>query len=122
MRVLLDENLPVDLAAELLGHEVATVTSLAWVGVKNSELLRRAEGQFEVFVTMDRNLEFQQNISVLDLGVVLIRAPSNRMVHLYPSYRTLWRLYRLCGPVNCTELVPNHGSQPTADGGADERR
>ncbi|HEV8129637.1 MAG TPA: DUF5615 family PIN-like protein [Acidobacteriota bacterium] len=84
MRVLLDENLPVDLATELVGHEVATVTGLAWEGIRNSELLRRAEGRFEVFVTMDRNLEFEQNISVLDLGVVLIRAPSNRMIHLRP--------------------------------------
>ncbi len=84
MRVLLDENLPVDLAAEIIGHEVATVRSLGWEGVKNSELLRRAERRFQVFVTMDRNLEFQQDISVLRLGVVLVRAPSNRMIHLRP--------------------------------------
>ena len=62
MRVLLDENLPVDLAAELVGHQVTTVSGLGWQGIKNGELLQRAQGTFEVLVTMDRNLEFQQNI------------------------------------------------------------
>ena len=84
MRVLLDENLPVDLAAELVGHDVATVSGLGWQGVKNGELLQRAQGTFDVLVTMDRNLEFQQPVSSLDLCVVLALAPSNRMVHLRP--------------------------------------
>ena len=44
MRVLLDENLPLDLAPELLGHDVQTVVGLAWQGVKNGELLRRTAG------------------------------------------------------------------------------
>ena len=85
MRVLLDENLPVDLAAELVGHEVDTVTGLGWKGIKNSELLHRAQGIVEVLVTMDRNLEFQQNITGFDLCVVLVLAPSNRVVHLQPN-------------------------------------
>ena len=85
MRVLLDENLPVDLAAELIGHEIATVTGLGWRGIKNSELLHRAQEIVEVLVTMDRNLEFQQNIAGFDLCVVLVLAPSNRIVHLQPN-------------------------------------
>ena len=84
MRVLLDENLPVDLAAELVGHEIATITGLGWRGIKNSELLHRAQGSFEVLVTMDRNLEFQQNIAGFELGILLVLAHSNRMVHLHP--------------------------------------
>ena len=84
MRVLLDENLPVDLAAELALHEVATITGLGWRGIKNSELLHRAQESSEVLVTMDRNLEFQQNIAGLELSVILVLAHSNRMVHLGP--------------------------------------
>ena len=84
MRVLLDENLPVDLAAELAGHQVATVSGLGWHGINNGELLQRAQGTVEILVTMDSNLEFQQDISALDLCVVLVLAPSNRMVHLRP--------------------------------------
>ena len=84
MRVLLEENLPVSLAAELMGHEVTTINALGWRGVKNSELLRRTQGNFEVLVTMDRDLEFQQNIALLDLSIVLVLAHSNRMIHLRP--------------------------------------
>ena len=82
MRVLLDENLPFDLAASLIGHEVDTVQLRGWAGVANGELMRQAGGQYEAFVTMDRNIEFQQNIPALPFGIVLVRAASNRMVHL----------------------------------------
>lgn len=84
MRILLDENLPADLAAELAGHEVASVTRLGWQGIKNRELLRRAQGRFEVLVTMDQNLEFQQNIAGFEVTILVLLAPSNRMVHLRP--------------------------------------
>jgi hypothetical protein len=84
VRVLLDENLPFDLAASLIGHEVDTVQLRGWAGVANGELMRQAGGQYEAFVTMDRNIEFQQNISALPIGIILVRAASNRMVHLLP--------------------------------------
>jgi hypothetical protein len=84
VRVLLDENLPGDLAAELAGHEVAGVAELGWQGIKNSELLRRAQGRFDVLLTMDTNLEFQQNIAVSGAAILVLVARSNRMVHLRP--------------------------------------
>ncbi len=84
MRILLDENFPTDFAKLLLGHEISTVHSLGWSGIKNGELLRRAGEVCEVFVTLDRNLEFQQNIKSLPFGVVVVRSISNRMVHLTP--------------------------------------
>jgi hypothetical protein len=84
MRILLDENIPVDFAAELRGHDVSTVIELGWSGVLNGELMRRAHGCCDAFVTLDRNIEFQQNISVLPFGVIVVRAVSNRMVHLRP--------------------------------------
>ena len=84
MRILLDENIPVDFAAELPGHEVNTVVKLGWAGVLNGELMRRATKCCDVFVTLDRNIEFQQNIPALPFGVIVVRAISNRMVHLLP--------------------------------------
>ena len=84
MRILLDENIPIDFAAELRGHDVSTVVELGWSGVLNGELMRRARECCDVFVTLDRNIEFQQNISVLQFGVIVVRAVSNRMVHLRP--------------------------------------
>lgn len=84
MRILLDENFPADFAKQFSGHEVHTVHSLGWAGIKNGELLRRAHAVCDVFVTLDRNLEFQQNIKVLPFGIVVVHAISNRMAHLVP--------------------------------------
>ncbi len=84
MRVLLDESLPHDLAVELTGHEVQTVAGVGWAGPANGELLRRARDQFDVFVTMDQNLQYQQNLKAIGMPVVLIHARSSRMVDLRP--------------------------------------
>jgi predicted nuclease of predicted toxin-antitoxin system len=84
MRVLLDENFPADFAQLLVGPEVYTVHSLGWSGVKNGDLLRRARDVCDVFVTLDRSLEFQQNIKVLPFGIVVLRATSNRVADLTP--------------------------------------
>jgi hypothetical protein len=86
VRVLLDENLPHDLIGELTGHDVRTVQALGWAGVKNGELLRRAGRQTDALLTMDRKLEHQHDISVLAVGLVVVRAgfPTNRMQDLRP--------------------------------------
>jgi hypothetical protein len=84
MRVLLDEQLPVDISAELHGHAVDTVAGRGWVGIKNGELLRRMSGQYDVLVAMDRGIEFQQHIPILPFGIVLVRARSNRLRDLKP--------------------------------------
>lgn len=79
MRILLDENFPADFAGLLVGHEISHVQSLGWAGVKNGELLRRASTVCQVFITLDRNLEFQQNIKALAIGIVVVSAVSNRI-------------------------------------------
>ena len=84
MRVLLDESLPHDLAAELPGHDVRPVSKQGWAGLENGELLRRARHEFAVFVTMDQNLPYQQNLQAIGMPVVLIHAKSNRMTDLRP--------------------------------------
>jgi hypothetical protein len=84
MRILLDENFPADFATLLVGHDTSNVHSHGWAGIKNGELLRRAHGVCEVFITLDRNLEFQQNIKILPFGIVVVRSRSNRIVDLKP--------------------------------------
>lgn len=64
--------------------DVVTVHERGWDGKQNGELLRAAEGEFDVFVTMDRNLPYQQNLKVLDLAVVVIRASSNAFSEVAP--------------------------------------
>lgn len=84
MRVLLDENVPRDLKTTLVGHDVVTVQGLGWSGTLNGELLKRASGTIEAFVTLDRKLEHQHNISALPFGVVILRARSSKMQDLAP--------------------------------------
>jgi hypothetical protein len=98
VRVLLDENPPADLALELVGHEVSTVAAEGWVGITNGELLRRMGSKFDVPLTMDRNLQHQQNLSGLAFGIVLVRASSNRLVHLRPVVPAILDALRLLRP------------------------
>ena len=84
MRILLDENIPIDFAVELSGHEVDTVVGVGWAGIANGKLLARASRGYDAFVTMDRNIEYQQNVPALPFGVLVVRAPSNRLIHLRP--------------------------------------
>jgi hypothetical protein len=84
VRVLLDENLPHDLIAELVGHDVVTVQGLGWAGTKNGDLLSRAAGEVGVLVTMDRRLERHHELSLVPFGVVVVLARSNRMADLLP--------------------------------------
>ena len=72
MKLLLDECLPSKLRWELTPHPATTVTEIGWSGVKNGALLRLAEGQFDVFLTVDRNLPHQQNVASYDLAVIVV--------------------------------------------------
>jgi hypothetical protein len=79
-RVLLDEDVPVPLRAHFPpDHHVETVEFRGWKGVKNGQLLRLAAADFDVFVTLDSKLPDQQNISSLDLMVVVLRPRSKRL-------------------------------------------
>ena len=62
MRVLLDECLPRRLRAELTGHDVSTVPEMGWAGVQNGELLSLAAATFDVFLTVDSSIEYQQDV------------------------------------------------------------
>jgi predicted nuclease of predicted toxin-antitoxin system len=82
MRILLDEDLPRKLGNALVGHEVTTVPRAGWSGIKNGKLLALAATKFDVFLTMDGNLEFQQNLTTLPVAVLVVEAISNRIEHL----------------------------------------
>ncbi|HEY7769398.1 DUF5615 family PIN-like protein [Longimicrobium sp.] len=83
-RVLFDEDVPRPLRRDLAGFEIHTVVEAGWSGIKNGELLRRAEVAFDVFLTADRNLRFQQNIAKLKIGVVVLATGSTKLRDLQP--------------------------------------
>lgn len=82
MRLLLDECIDRKFARELAGCEVKTVPQMEWAGVKNGQLLSLAEAEFDVFITVDRNLSFQQNLPQFNIAVIVLQAPSNRLADL----------------------------------------
>ncbi len=84
MRVLLDESLPRRLAGAFRTIEVETVFDLGWQGLKNGALLGEAASDFDVFITADQNLRYQQNLSGFEIGVVVLAAVSNRLEDLLP--------------------------------------
>lgn len=84
MQILLDECLPKKLKAEFIEHTAFTVQEKGWAGMKNGELLRRAEKEFDVWVTADRNIEYQQNLSRFDIAIIVLIAPRNQLEFLLP--------------------------------------
>jgi hypothetical protein len=72
MRVLFDQGTPAPLRHALAPHEVSTAFELGWSNLENGDLLRAAEGRFEVFVTTDQNLRYQQNLADRQLAILVL--------------------------------------------------
>jgi hypothetical protein len=87
--VLLDECVDWRLGRELGVHAVKTARQMGWTTLKNGELLALASAQFDVFVTVDRNLSFQQDIVSFPIAVVVLQAKTNRLVDLKPLIPSL---------------------------------
>jgi hypothetical protein len=77
LKILIDESLPRYLKQPLEAHQVLTVQEMGWTGIKNGVLLAQANNEFDVFLTADKNLRYQQNVSGLTLAIVVF--PSNRL-------------------------------------------
>jgi hypothetical protein len=92
MRILLDESLPRDLALLIVGHDVSTVRDEGWSSVKNGKLLALAAARSDDFITADRNLEFQQNLTKLPIAVVVLLARKNRVQDIEPLLPELEKL------------------------------
>jgi hypothetical protein len=72
------------LGRALLGHSVITVQRQGWAGIKNGDLLARAEKEFDVFVTVDRKIAIEQDLTRFALAIILLRARTNRLEHIQP--------------------------------------
>jgi predicted nuclease of predicted toxin-antitoxin system len=84
VKVLLDECVDRRLAADIVGHDVRTAGQMGWTTIKDRELLALATSLFDVFVTVDRNLSFQQNLALLPISVLVLQAKTNRLSDLRP--------------------------------------
>jgi predicted nuclease of predicted toxin-antitoxin system len=76
MRVLFDQGTPAPLRLFLSGHEVTTAHELGWSNLKNGELLSAAKANFDVLITTDQNLHYQQNLSGRNLAILVLPTTS----------------------------------------------
>ena len=102
MKVFLDECIDWRLSRDIDGHDVKTARQMGWTTIKNGELLALAAEHFDVFVTVDRNLAFQQNIIGLQLAVIVLRAKSNRLNDLKPLVAGLLMAFGAAKPGRIT--------------------
>ena len=84
MRVLLDECVPRKLKRDLPGHDVRTVNEMGWSGTKNGPFLRLTAQEFDIFLTVDQGVEYQQNLVGLNLAIVVMVARTNDINDLQP--------------------------------------
>jgi hypothetical protein len=91
MRVLLDECMPQRLRSDIVGHDVRTVVEMGWVSKKNGELLGLASALFDVFVTTDQRLSYQQNVAGMSIAIAVLIAKRNKMELLRPLMPELLR-------------------------------
>jgi predicted nuclease of predicted toxin-antitoxin system len=70
MRILLDECVPWPMHRLLSSHSCSTVQDLGWGGIKNGDLLQRAEGEFDLFITSDQNIRYQQNLAGRHIAIL----------------------------------------------------
>jgi len=106
VRILFDHGTPVPLKEHLPGHSVTTAYELGWSTLRNGELLARAEEQFDVLVTTDRNLRFQQNLAERKLAVVVLPTTSWPRLHTVAARIAAFVLARHPPPGPSGALTP----------------
>jgi predicted nuclease of predicted toxin-antitoxin system len=82
MRILLDESVPERIGPLLAGHAWESVRKRGWAGLKNGKLLATASVDFDVLLTADKSMEFQQNLVTLPMAILIMLAHSNRVEDL----------------------------------------
>ena len=83
MKLLLDECVTRHLKRDLSGHEVHTVEDAGFKGLENGAILKAASGAYEVLITVDRSLPYQQNIAGLNIAILVLAAKRNSYARLH---------------------------------------
>ena len=105
MRVLLDEQLPRRLGRSITGHDVQTAQQQGWAGVSNGDLLRRAaEAGFDLFITADRNLQFQRNLMHYPIAIIVLVTKSIKIDALLPLVPGMLRMIESIRPGELVRL------------------
>jgi len=105
VRVLIDECLNCRLGRALSGHFCTSVQRMGWSGIENGELLDKMQQErFDVFITGDRNLQFQQHLPATGVAVVVLRAGSTRLAETLPLMKEVLEQIESLGPGTVTTI------------------
>ena len=96
MKILLDECVPWPLAKQLVGHDCQSVRLCGWAGIKNGELLRLAETRFDLFITSDQNLAYQQNLAGRRIAILLLS--TNKLRQIVAAVDSIRSALSMLGP------------------------
>jgi predicted nuclease of predicted toxin-antitoxin system len=102
MKLLFDECLPKRLKYDFPGHEAFTVDEVAFKGLENGDLLQAASGRFDVFITVDRRLTREHDVSLFDIGVIVLISQSNRYEDLKPL---LLKILNKLGSISSGQVI-----------------
>ena len=105
MRILLDESVPWRLGRHLTGHSFTSVQKQCWASIKNGKLLALAAGEFDVLLTADKGMEYQQNPGTLPVAILVVRARSNRMDDLLLAVPAILKVLETLEPRTLTRVA-----------------
>ena len=103
MRILLDECVPWPMHRLLSGHTCSTVQDKGWGGIKNGELLQRAEGEFDLFVTSDQNIHYQQNLR--GRRIAILELSTNDISRIQAASTLIQEALEKIQPNECRQLI-----------------
>ncbi len=106
MRLLLDESLPHRLKSVFPGYRVNTVDEMGWKSLSDGELLARASGLFQVFLTADKKLQYQQNVPRFDIAVIVLNTRRNRFEDYEPLIPRLLEAFSKVRPGEVSRVGP----------------
>ena len=103
--VLFDEDVPRQLRRDLPDFSIRTVQEQGWSSLKNGELLKTAAGEFDVLLTADKNLQYQQNIPTFDIGIVVLALRDTRLPSLRASIEEIKAAVAAAAPGTVTRIT-----------------
>ena len=105
MRILLDESVPGRRGPLLTGHSTITVQSRGWASIKNGKLLALAADEFDVLLTADKGMEYQQNQATLPGAILVVLARSNRIEHMAEAVPAILSALEVLAPRALRKVV-----------------
>jgi len=104
MKILFDACCPRPLRKHLTDHEVTTAQEIGWAGLQNGELLKQAEDRFDVLMSTDSNIEYQQQLPSYNIALIVLRSVTGKVAELAELMPDCVEALRVINPGQCLYL------------------